>query len=287
MKPEKDISLAEYTSFQIGGKAKYFVEAKDKKDITEAVRFAKKNKLKFFLLGRGANVLFSDKGYDGLVIKILSFKFQVSGSEITAEAGAPLKALVGLSARASLSGLEWAAGIPASLGGAIFGNAQAFGSNMADVVKEVAALDSKDLKVRKFNNKQCQFSEKESIFKKNKNLIILSAVLRLKKGNKREIEKTAKEHVDLRKQRHPLDFPSAGSVFVNLPGKEPSSYLIEKAGLKGRRVGGAQVSEKHAGFIINTGQASCKDVLDLIKIIKKEVKDKFNISLKEEIQIIK
>jgi len=287
MKIQKNISLAKFTTFKIGGKAKYFVKVKTKKDIVEAVKFARENKLRFFVLGGGANSLALDEGFNGLIIRIRNSKFEIRKSKIIAGAGTLLKNLVSASAGASLSGLEWAAGIPASLGGSVYGNAQAFSFNMADIIEEVEVLDSKDYKVRKLNNKQCEFSEKNSIFKRNKNLIILSAVLKLKKGEKEEIKKIIREHLDLRKERHPLDYPSAGSVFVNKPDREPSSYLIEKAGLKGRKVGNAQVSEKHAGFIVNLGGATCKDVLELIKIIKKEVKNKFKISLKEEIQIIK
>jgi UDP-N-acetylmuramate dehydrogenase len=287
MKLKENVSLSKYTSFKIGGNAKYLTEAKDKKDIIEAVKFAKENKINFYILGAGNNVLAQDEGYNGLIIAIRNSKFEINNFEITAEAGALLKDLVASAAKSSLSGLEWAEGIPASVGGAVFGNAQAFDSNMAKTVKEVEALDLKDLKIKKFSNEQCHFSEKSSIFKTNKNLIILSVVLELKKGDRKEIEKIAKEHLERRKQRHPLNFPSAGSVFVNQPGREPSSYLIEKAGLKGSKVGSAQISEKHAGFIINVGGAKAEDVLKLIKIIKKEVKNKFNISLEEEIQIIK
>ncbi len=209
-----------------------------------------------------------------------------------------LENLIKLSARASLTDLEWAAGIPGTVGGAVYGNAQAFDIKMSDIIKSVEVLDTETLnpvrdkslngvKIKNLLKKQCQFLAKESIFKKNKNLIILSVLLKLKKGNKERIQKEIKEHLNFRKQRHPLNFPSAGSVFVNKTGRLTSSYLIEKAGLKGTKVGGAKVSEKHAGFIVNTGKAKAKDVLDLIKIIKQKVKSKFGITLKEEIQIIK
>lgn len=284
---KENVSLAEHTTFKIGGKARYFVLADNKEDIIEAIRFSKEKNISFFILGQGANTLALDEGYKGLVIKVQGSKFQVQDSEIIAEAGALLKDLVDLSVKASLSGLEWAAGIPGTIGGAVYGNAKAFEGKTEDNVKEVELLDIETGKIKKINNKECQFTEKNSIFKKNKNLIILSVVLKLKKGYKEEIEKVIEDRISLRKERHPLDFPSAGSVFVNKVGKKPSSYLIEKAGLKGKKVGGAKVSEKHAGFIVNTGGASSKDVLELIKIVKKQVKDKFNVSLKEEIQIIK
>ena len=167
------------------------------------------------------------------------------------------------------------------------GNNTAFEGKIEHNVEQVEFLDVKTGEVKKISKQECQFSEKNSIFKMDKNLIILSVALKLKKGNKQEIEKTIKQHLEIRKQKHPLDLASAGSVFVNQPGQEPSSSLIEKAGLKGKRVGNVQVSEKHAGFIVNLGGAKSEHVLELIKVVKKQVKDKLSVSLKEEIQIIK
>ncbi len=272
MRFQKNISLAKHTSFKIGGSARYFCIAKSKKDLIEAIKWAKQKKIPFFVFGEGSNVLALDKGYDGLIIKFQNLK---------------LEDLVKLSAKKSLTGLEWAAGIPGTIGGAVYGNAQAFDVKMSDIVKSVEVLNVKTLKIKNLLKNQCQFSAKKSIFKKNKNLIILLLNLELKKGNKKEIERKIKENLKHREKNHPLEFPSAGSVFVNQPGKPPSASLIEKAGLKGTKVGHAQVSKKHASFIINTGKAKSKDVLDLIKVIKKKVKSKFGITLKEEIQIIK
>ena len=286
MKFQKNISLAKHTSFKIGGPAKYFFIARSKEDLIKAVKKTKGLNLPFFILGGGSNVLALDKGFNGLVIKLQTTNYKLQDSNINIEAGTKLEDLVKLSARESLTGLEWVAGIPGTVGGAVYGNAQAFDIKMSDIIKSVEVLDVKTLKIKNLLKKQCQFSNKKSIFKKNKNLIILSAVVELKKGNKEKILKEIKEHLNLRKQRHPLSFPSAGSIFVNKTGTDPSSYLIEKAGLKGMKKGGAKVSEKHAGFIVNTGKAKAKDVLDLIRIIKQKVKSKFGITLKEEIQVI-
>lgn len=286
MKFQKNISLAKHTTFKIGGPARYFCIAKSKEDLIKAVKKAKELNLPFFILGEGSNVLALEKGYNGLVIKIRNSKFIIHSSNINVEAGTKLKDLVNFSAKNSLTGLEWAVGIPGTIGGAIYGNVQAFDIKMSDVVKGVEVLNTKTLKIKNFPQRQCNFSAKNSIFKKNKNLIILSATIKLKKGNKEKIKKEIKEHLNLREQKHPLNYPSAGSIFVNKTGRLPSSYLIEKAGLKGIEVGGVKVSEKHAGFIVNTGKAKAKDVLDLIKIIKQKVKSKFGITLKEEIQII-
>ena len=284
---KENISLAEHTTFKIGGKARYFVAADTKDDIIKAVEFSKQKNLPFFVLGEGSNTLALDKGYKGLVIRIQNSEFRIQNYKIKAGAGALLKDLVKESARAALTGLEWAAGVPGTIGGAVFGNAKAFEGKTEHNVEQVEFLNIKTGKIKSINKQECQFSEKNSIFKKNKNFIILSVLLKLKKGKKEEIEKIIKEHLKLRREKHPLNFASAGSVFINKRGTNPSAYLIEKAGLKGKKVGSAQVSKKHAGFIVNLGGARAEHVLDLIKIIKKQVKDKFKVSLKEEIQIIK
>jgi UDP-N-acetylmuramate dehydrogenase len=284
---QKDVSMAEQINFKLGGKAKYFFVAKTKEEIIEAVKLAKKENLSFYVLGGGSNVLAADEGYDGLVIKIQNSKYEVLNTEITIEAGAILSDIVELAEQNLLSGLEWAAGIPGEVGGAVYGNAQAFGENMAGIVEQVEVFDCSSLETKKYGREDFDYSEKTSIFKKNKNLIILSVILKLKKGDQKEIKEKMKEHFDLRKEKHPLNYPSAGSMFVNNPSVPPSSYLIEKAGLKGFRVGNAQISEKHAGFIINLGGATCKDVMVLVGEIKRKVKDEFGITLEQEVQIIK
>jgi len=273
----------------------------NKEDIIKAVKWAKEKKLPFFILGRGSNVLASDRGFDGLIIKIKNCKlsrlkvedprFKESGKiencNFYAEAGTKLKDLVNLSVRERLKGLEWAAGIPGTVGGAVYGNSQAFDEKMSDIVEGVEILDTQNLKIKNLSKKQCQFSEKNSIFKKNRNLIILSAILKLKKGNKKEIQNKIKKHFVRRKKNHPLNFPSAGSIFINKNGTAPSSYLIEKAGLKGTKIGKAEISKKHANFIVNLGGAKAKDVLKLIELTKRKVKKEFGINLQEEIQIIR
>jgi UDP-N-acetylmuramate dehydrogenase len=284
---KENISLAKHTTFKIGGPAKYFCIVRDKGDLFKAIRKARELKTPFFILGGGSNTLALDKGYKGLLIKVHNTKLVIDKSEIYAEAGVKLEDIVRLTANESLSGLEWAAGIPGTIGGAVYGNAQAFGAGMTDIIKNVEVLDAKSLKIKNLSRKQCLFSVKKSIFKKNKNLIILSAILKLRKENKKEVQERIREHLDYRKKNHPWKFPSAGSVFVNKIGGSPSSRLIEECGLKGTKIGGAEISEKHAGFIINIGKAKAEDVLKLIKIIKQKVKSKFGIDLEPEIQIIK
>jgi UDP-N-acetylmuramate dehydrogenase len=236
------------------------------------------------------------------------FKIQKENSKfkIVCGAGLPLMKLVLKCSKIGATGLENLAGIPGTLGGAIWGNAGAFGREIGDLVEKVKVLELKNskLKIKELKKKDCKFGYRESIFKKKKNWIILEAILRLKKGNKREIREKIKKILKLRREKQPLEFPSAGSVFKNVPVKDlpkkirkkfkdkikdgflPVGFLIDIAGLKGYRIGGAKISEKHANFIVNLGKAKAKDVLELIKLIKRKIKRKFGIELKEEIQII-
>lgn len=269
---EENISLKEYTTFKVGGNARYFYIAKNKEDLILAIKKAQESELPIFILGGGSNVLALDEGYNGLVIKFQTPK---------------LGDLVQSSAEDSLTGLEWAVGIPGTVGGAVYGNARAFGVNISDIIEEVEVLNKETLEVKTLSRDECGFSEKQSIFKKDKNLIILSVALKLEKGDEEEIRKKIKDNLNTRLGRQPLNYPSAGSIFINKSGTEPSSVLIEKAGLKGIKIGGVEVSQKHAGFIINTGNATSADILELIEIIKKEVKSKFGIELETEIQILK
>lgn len=282
---QEKVFLNNYTSFKIGGPANYFYKAKDKDELIKAIKIAKEFNLPFFILGKGSNVLFSDKGFDGLVIKCQMSNAKCQENEIYAEAGAELDNLVKMAEERSLTGLEWAMGIPGTIGGAVYGNAQAFDNKISDIVKNVEFIDQESFKIRNFSNQQCQFSIKNSIFKINKKLIILSVILKLRKGDKREIREKVKEFLSYRKEKHPLNLPSAGSIFIN-PVNASAGCLIEQCGLKGRRIGQAQISQKHANFIVNLGQAKAEDVLKLIKQAKQEVKKKFGIELKEEIQII-
>jgi len=306
---KKNILLKEYTSFKIGGRAKYFFEAKKKEDLLKAVITAKKLALPFFVLGGGSNLLVSDKGYNGLVIKCqmsnTEFPFMETRGKkrtkfsspvkcqnqnsklktIYVEVGTPLALLVREAAKNSLSGLEWAAGIPGTVGGAIFGNAGAFGKSIGDLIEEVEVLDSGTEKIKILSNRDCKFSYRESLFKENKNLIILSANLQLKKEKKSEIERKIKEYLDYRRETQPLNFPSAGSVFKNPLGFSAGD-LIERCGLKGKRIGDVKISEKHANFIINLGNGRASDVKKLINLIKKSAKKKFKIVLEEEVQFL-
>jgi UDP-N-acetylmuramate dehydrogenase len=282
---QKNVSLAEYTAFKIGGKARYFFEAKNIKELILAIKAAKKMKMPFFILGGGSNLLVSDKGFNGLVLKIKNKGIKVCGTKIIAEAGVFMGQLLNATVKSGLSGLEWSSGIPGTIGGAICGNAGAFGKSMKDSVCSIEVLDTKNLKIKVFRNKDCKFDYRKSFFKNKNDLIIILAVLALKKGNKSEINEKIKEYSDHRIKTQPLDYPSAGSVFKNPKGFFAAN-LIEECGLKGERIGKAEVSKKHANFIVNLGGAKARDVEKLIKLIKEKVKDKFKIALEEEIRIL-
>jgi UDP-N-acetylmuramate dehydrogenase len=237
----------------------------------------------------------------------LKIQNENSKFKIICGAGVPLMKLIFKSSEIGATGLENLAGIPGTLGGAIWGNAGAFGGEIKDVIEEVEILRINGLKswrIEKLKNKDCKFGYRDSIFKKKKNWIILEATLKLKKGKKKEIEEKIKEILKLRKEKQPLGFPSAGSVFKNVPiekvpkeirekfkekiknGFLPAGVLIEAAGLKGFQIGRAKISEKHANFIVNVKNARAKDVVKLIELIRKKVKRKFNIELEEEIKLV-
>lgn len=311
MQVKENILLKDFTSFKIGGPARYFLSVNNVEELIWAINFAKEKKINYFVIGGGSNLLVADKGYNGLVIKLQMHNFNIKGNTVFAESGVLLSKLVVASLNANLKGLDWAAGIPGTLGGAVFGNAQAFGRRVSDNIVEVECLDTKSLKIKKFSKKQCNFTLKNSIFKKyskTNKLIILSATFILEKGEKEEIKKNILEYVSYRKKNHPINFPSAGSVFVN-PEKKitnkkllekfpelkyfnnkgaiPAGYLIEKTGLLGKTIGGAKFSDIHANFIVNTGNAKAKDVLQLMNLAKTKVKKIFNINLETEIRIIR
>ena len=282
---KKNIILKNYTTFKIGGPAKHFFIAKTKENLIESINFAKKFKLSFFILGGGSNLLVSDKGFNSLVIKVQYSKFQILNSKIITEAGAPLASLVSEAAEKSLTGLEWAAGIPGTAGGAVYGNAGAFGKSIKNIVKQVEVFNVKEKKIKVLKNKDCKFNYRDSIFKKQKNLIILSIEIQLAKSNKKEIKNKIKKYLNIKKTQQPVNYFSAGSVFKNTKDFS-AAELIEKCNLKGKIIGKAKISEQHANFIVNLGGAKAKDVKKLINLIKKQVKNKFKINLEEEIQYL-
>ncbi|WP_313962147.1 UDP-N-acetylmuramate dehydrogenase [uncultured Parvimonas sp.] len=282
-----DEPLKNHTTFQIGGKCIALIEPKKVEDIIEAIKICRENNLKFFVIGNGSNLLVPDDGYNGVIIKIKSefSNIQVEGECLIAHSGAKLSEVYTVAYENSLTGFEFASGIPGTIGGAIFMNAGAYGGEMKDIVESVEVLDLDNYEVKELKNEELEFSYRKSIIQR-KNYIVLTIKLKLKKGNKEEINAV---YEDLRKKRNskqPLNFGSAGSTFKR-PEGHFASKLIEDAGLKGYHINDAWVSEKHSGFIVNKGNASYKEVMELIEYVQKVVFEKFEVKLETEVRILK
>lgn len=280
--------MSKHTTMKVGGKAKVFVEPRNTEEVMKVVEYAKANNIKYYIVGNGSNLLVSDEGYDGIIIKIgqnfSDFEF-LEETVIKVAAGLPLIKLAYMAKDNSLTGLEFASGIPGTIGGAIRMNAGAYGGEMVNVVEKVGVLDTNTGKVFEIYNEEAEFSYRHSIFAEKTEYIIVYAVVKLEKGNKEEIEVKMNENNTSRKEKQPIEFPSSGSTFKRGDGYI-SAKLIDDAGLKGYKIGGAEVSTKHAGFVINSGNATCKDVVDLIEYIKNTIYEKFNIMLQEEVVIL-
>lgn len=281
----KNEKLKEHTYFQIGGPAKILVKVRNVKEIKWIISVAKKEKEKYFILGNGTNLLVEDKGYNGIIIKIAKdfANYRIDNNFVYAQAGILLSTLSKKLAKQSLKGFEFASGIPGTVGGAVFMNAGAYGGEMKDIVKYVEVLD-KNGNIFKLKNEQLDFGYRTSKIR-SKEYIVLNICFELEKGNKKEIYGKIKILDKKRISKQPINMPSAGSTF-----KRPEGYyagkLIEDAGLRGFRYKDAQVSEKHCGFVVNRGNASCKDVLTLIKMVRKIVEDKFGVTLEREVRIL-
>ena len=276
-----------HTSFKTGGNAKVFIEPEDEQQLIAVLKIIKELSLKPFILGNGSNLLVNDEGINDKPVIHIGSGFSclelVDETTVKAGAGATLANLCKFALEHSLTGLEFAYGIPGSCGGAVFMNAGAYGGEMKDVVSSCNHI-SFDGEKGSYSENDLDFSYRHSIYS-NKELIVTSITLCLKKGDKAEIQAKMKELLGRRVDKQPLDYPSAGSVF-----KRPEGYfagaLIEQSGLKGKKIGGAMVSEKHAGFIINYDNAATKDVLDLISFCQKTVYEKFGVMLETEIKTV-
>ncbi|NLO21695.1 MAG: UDP-N-acetylmuramate dehydrogenase [Syntrophomonadaceae bacterium] len=277
--------MKQHTSFKIGGPADILVLPACITDLVKILEFCREKPFPYVLLGQGSNVLVRDKGIRGMVIKLGDAlkQFSISGGEIYAEAGISLSKLAREAAEHSLSGLEFAEGIPGSLGGALAMNAGAYQGEMKDVVHQVIGLDGAG-NYKMFNKVESQFGYRSSIFQDGA-YIVVAARLHLKPGQRDQILSTMQNLAQQRQEKQPLEYPSAGSTFRRPPGFYVGP-LIEGLGLKGFSIGGAQVSIKHAGFIINKGQASAQDVIDLIRHIQQLVREQHGVELKPEIKIL-
>lgn len=298
--------LAKHTSYRLGGPAKYFVEAKTADEIAAAVTAAEAEKLPWFLLGAGSNILVSDEGFNGLVILAANRDFRFEGERLVAGAGAVMSLVVRKAAEAGYCGFEWAAALPGTVGGAVRGNAGCYGGQMSDLVEMVEVLrEGKRLALK---NADCEFGYRDSIFKHNRD-VILTVTLKVALSNREECLTRLETTVAKRCASQPHDCCSAGCFFKNFEFRDaadveklacqvkvpdeflkakkiPAGWLIEQAGLKGEKIGGAQVSEQHANFIVNTGGATASDVLQLVSLIKMRLRDDYGVQLEEEVQLV-
>jgi len=290
-KIRKNVSLSGYTTFKVGGPADYLVEIENKFEFKEAIQWSIERGIRYFILGKGSNVLFSDDGYRGLIIYTGGYR-RIFGidNRVIAEAGAVIDKLIDYAADNSLTGLEFLAGLPGSVGGAVYMNARAYGGEISKVITEgrVLIVDEKDKKIKeaKLSREDMGFSYKKSIFQ-DVNIYLMEAVFFLKKGNPLEIKEKISEIRTLRKSKGEYLFPNAGCIFKNdySVGKS-SGRIIDECGLKGMRVGKAEVYEKHANFIINKGGANASDIYKLINLIEEEVRRKTGIKLQREIVLV-
>ena len=277
--------LKNHTTMRVGGPAKYIFMPKNADEIKKVIEFCNSENEKYIIIGNGSNIIFSDEGFDGAVIKIFNMmkEFTVENDLIKADAGCILSKLANAARDNSLTGMEFAAGIPGTLGGAVVMNAGAYGKEMKDIIEYVDVL-STDGKLTRYKCEEMKFGYRKSIIDKNK--IVISAGIRLKKGDKSEIEAKMLELKEKRTSKQPLEYPSSGSTFKRPEGMF-AGKLIEDAGLKGYRVGGAMVSEKHAGFVINYDNATAEDILKLIEDVRNTVNNKFGVLLEPEVKIIR
>jgi UDP-N-acetylmuramate dehydrogenase len=310
---KQNVPLKDYSRYKIGGPAAYFLEVSTKEELLKGLKewrkisskFSKENK-KVYVLGQGTNLLISERGFDGLVIHNLIGGIDKRGEDVVVSSGVILADLLDFCIANSLSGLEWAGGLPGTIGGAVRGNAGAFGGETKDSVKEVVSLNLETLQEKTWDKWECTFAYRYSIFKTEqaKNEMILSIRLSLKKGKQAAIKKSIEDKIAYRNEKHPMEYPSIGSTFKNVkldkipeiwrevlaPSVKidpfpvvPAAKFLVMTGIKGKKIGDAQIAQKHPNFVINLGNAKSKDVKTLINFAKEEVKREFGVTLEEEI----
>lgn len=287
-KLEFEKRLAQYTSFKTGGPASYFIAVNTAEELTNSIRQAKALNIPYFLVGGGSNLLIADSGYNGLIIKLAIMGLELRDPvTIHCGAGEDLMGLIRFAAANGLSGLEFASGIWGTVGGAIYGNAGAYGGEIKDVLTGITLVD-REGGVKQVSPEYCRFGYRDSYLKVTREVVV-DCTLRLTPGDKKEIEARIDEIIAIRRTKHPDDL-SAGSFFKNIPdatqpyGKLPAGKLLEEVGAKSFRVGGAKVYEKHANIIVNAGNATSQDIRDLADMMKVKVFERFGIALEEEVQ---
>ena len=276
----ENVDLKKYTTLKLDAIAKYMIFPKTIDELSNIISFVRKNNIKYKIIGNGSNLIFVNKYYDGILIKLEELNsLKINGNKVIVGAGYSLMKLANKVSKLGYSGLEFATGIPATIGGAVYMNAGAYNSDMGYVVSEIKVL-TPTLQIKTIYNKDLDFHYRKSLLQTT-DYICLEATIILKKGNLKEISDLVEERKSRRMMTQPLDFPSAGSTFRN-PKDDYAGRLIEEIGYKGKKIGGAEVSVKHANFIINSGNATGKDVKQLITEIQEKVKEKYNIELKVE-----
>jgi UDP-N-acetylmuramate dehydrogenase len=310
----QNVSLRDYSKYKIGGSSAYFFEACSKEELVEGLTEWKEisenfpeEKKQIFVLSAGSNVLIDDGGFHGLVIHNNIKLIKKDGYRILVGSAVLIKDFLDFCIENSLSGFEWAGGLPGTIGGAVRGNAGAFGGETKDLIQEVQSLNLDSFLEKIWTKDECEFGYRTSIFKKTDPEFVLAAVFNFVKGNAEDIKKQIEEKINYRNEKHPMDIPSLGSTFKNIPIGNlskaqqeefknfikndpmpvlPVAKLLYFAGLKGKRIGNAQVSEKHPNFIVNLGGAKSEDVKALISFVKEEIFKKYQIELEEEIEYL-
>lgn len=300
------VALAPFTTFAIGGPAEFFVDVSTVGELIEALEYAEKNHLPTLVFSGGSNLLINDKGVRGLVIHVANSGLRIQDQRMSADAGTSLLKVVEAASQAGFAGMERLAGIPGSLGGAVRGNAGAFGMEIKDVVKSIKAYDQEEGKLREFSREQCQFSYRSSYFKTHPELVILSVELLFISGDQTELERINRETIAKREAKHPQNTKCAGSFFMNpmvtnrelhvefekdtglesKGDKLPAGWLIDHVGLRGKKIGGAQVSPLHPNYFVNTGTATAENVIMLASLVKQRVRTELGVELKEEVQMV-
>ena len=283
IKISENASLKNLNTYKLESHAKYLIRVETLEGLIDLLKYLKESNINYFILGAGSNIII-DEYFDGAVIKLDGLrKIEVKDNIITSEAGAMMGALSCASMDHNLTGLEWAINIPGTVGGSIVGNAGAYKSEMFDSLVKIKVLDE-NLEIKELKKEDIKHTYRHTDLK-GKNWIVLEATFKLEKGNKEESLELVKDRQERRNKTQPLDMPSAGSVFRN-PEGDHAGRLIEEAGLKGYQIGGASVSTKHANFIVNTGNATSNDIKNLIELVHSLVKEKFNVDLVLEQEII-
>ena len=277
--------MSTYTTYKVGGKAKILVFPKDVEKLILLLKELKEDSINYKVIGNGSNLIFSDNEYNGVLIKLDNFNsLEIDDTKITVGASYSLIKLSNKACFLGLTGLEFAAGIPGTVGGSIYMNAGAYNSDMGYIVREVSVLNPK-CEIETLYNKDLDFHYRSSFFQKNKDYIVIGAVIVLKKGDKQLIKEIMEDRKQRRLSSQPLEYPSAGSVFRNPEGNF-AGKLIEDCGLKGYKLGGARISQKHANFVINEDNATAEDIRNLILLARDKVKEKYNIELKIEQEFV-